>query len=287
MALDSFTDVKNAALRRAYEEDDGTSDWDADATDAMVEIWRELWQAYPWQDLVSDPPGAFVTTDDRTTLTLTIAAAGTAVAGTLSATVAESLVGFKIKPSGVQWAARITAHTAATDAITLDAAPVAITAGTACVIFKDEYTLASDLGVFVDGLWREDGLFIPLRSEEELKMTYPGAPPAGDPAMFCRLTRRKIRFSHYPTSVKRLEYPYCYEPADPSGATTLVIGAHLRPVYLHGVLAEILNMKLDKRAGEERKRFEQGIEKAVVYESRRRTGLGQIARRMRAPAYGS
>lgn len=287
MALDTAANVKAAALRRAYEEDDGTSDWDGDADDALAEIWRELWQAHPWQDLVKDPPGVFNTTDDRTTLTLTIAAAGEGVAATLSATVAASLAGFKITPSGKNWYARITAHTAATADLTLDAAPEAITAGTACTIFQDEYTLASDLGVFVDGLWRQDGDFVTLVSEEELKRRYPGVPPAGKADVFCRLTRRKIRLSHYPTSVERYEYPYCYEPADPSGTGTLVIGAHLRPVYLHGVLAELLNMKIDKRAGDERKRFEQGIEKAVMYESRRRTGLGQIARRTTASRYGS
>jgi hypothetical protein len=287
MALDTFAEIKAAALRRAYEASDGNSDWDDDADDAMAEIWRELWAAHPWNDLVQDPPGSFVTSDDVTTLTLTIATAGTAVAGTLSAVHATSLAGFKIKPNGVTWHARITAHVAGTDALTLDAVPETVAAGTACTIFQDEYELASDLGLFVDGLWHEDGSFVRLVSEEELKDAYRGTPPAGDPDCFARLTRRKIRLSHYPTSVQRYEYPYTYEPADPSGATTLVIGAHLRPVYLHGVLAELFTMKVDKRSADERKRFLEGIERAVVYETRRRTGLGQIARRMRSGGYGN
>ena len=274
MPIDTYTGVKSYILGRAYENTDGTSTFDALADDALVEGWRDLVTRWPWLDLVKDPPGVFVTTDDITTTTITVAAAGVSVAGTLSAAPAVSISGRKIKPSGKTWVARVTAHTAGLTAVTLDAAPEALAAGTACVIFQDEYDLASDLGCFVDGLWF-DGRFTPLLSEESLKVGWPDPPGGQDyPSAFARLTKGRIRLSHYSISVKRGEYPYTSELADPSGSGTLALPGYLRPAFAALALVELYEMALDRRYAAALQKAERSVERAIVYERRRRTGLG-------------
>lgn len=277
MGYDSYSAVKTHILGRAYENTDGTSTFDGLADDALLEAWTDLLTRWPWLDLVKDPPGAFVTTDDITTTTITVAAAGTSVAGTLSAAPAVSIAGRKIKPSGKTWVARVTAHTAGLTAVTLDAAPEVLAAGTACVIFQDEYDLASDLGCFVDGLWI-DGYFVPLLGEETLKSTYQDPPEASIyPAAFARLTKGRIRLSHYPTSVKRVEYPYTSELTDPSGSGTLALPGYLRRVYAKLALAQLYEMVLDRRYASALQDSERSVERAIIYERRRKTGLGWMS----------
>ena len=282
MPLDSQADILRACLAR-IEEETGTdiSGWYSDVQEALIQCWRDLTTRHPWLDLVKDPPGAFVTEDDITAPTITIAAAGTAVTGTLSANPqsGSSMAGRKLRPGGNRaWLARITVHTADTLTVTLDAVPEALAAGTALTIFQDEYTLASDVGLFQDGgMWAQEGDFIELWDEERLRREYPD-PPSGawPPTAFCRIGRRLIRLSHYPLAVKRVEYTYTYEPADPSGTGALAIPAYLRPVYLEGALAIAYGFKNDGRAAQALQRYEAGIERAVAYERRRRTGLGRL-----------
>ena len=287
MSLDSYTDLLRFVLSRADEETDGTSQRLTDAGDAAIEAWRELTTRYPWLCLRKSPPGAVLTVAPVTTLTLTVLTAGEAVAATLSATFATSLVGRKIRPSGKAWATRITAHGAGTAALTLDAAPETVTAGTACTIFQDEYDLASDLGLFVDGIWTQDGSFIALKGEEWMKGRYPDPPDQGWPAKyFCRLTRRRARFSTYPSAVERCEYPYNYEPADPSGAGALAIDGHLRPAFAEMWLALLFQFKSDKREGAAFQRGEQKLRRAIIYEGRLLRGLGMLSSELEEAPYG-
>ena len=287
MALDSYSDISRYVLSRAGEETDGTSKWAADATDSGIEAWREFVTRHPWLCLRKSPPGAMLTVAPVTTLTLTIAAAGESVAATLSAIYATSLVGRKIRPSGKAWAARITAHVAGTNALTLDAAPETVTAGTASTIFQDEYDLASDLGLFVDGIWTQDGSFIALKGEEWMKVRYSDPPSAGWPAKyFCRLTRRRVRFSTYPEAAERCDYPYNYEPADPSGSGDLAIDGHLRPAFAEKWLELVFQFKEDKRQVEAFQRGEQKIRRAIVYEGRLLRGLGTLSSEMEEAPYG-
>lgn len=287
MSLDSYTDLLRAVLSRAGEETDGTSKFLTDAGDAAIEAWREFTTRFPWLCLRKSPPSALLTIAPVTTLTLTVAAAGESAAATLSAIYATSLAGRKIRPSGKAWAARITAHVAGTNALTLDAAPETVTAGTACTIFQDEYDLASDLGLFVDGIWTQDGTFIALKGEEWVKIRYPDPPDQGWPAKyFCRLTRRRVRFSTYPGTVERCEYPYNYEPADPSGAGALAIDAHLRPAFAEMWLALVFQFKEDKREVAAFQRGEQKIRRAIIYEGRLLRGLGTLSSEMEEAPYG-
>lgn len=288
MGFDDFTAAREHILKRAYEGVEATGDWFDLAADALVAAWRDIWATEDILEYVKDPPGAFNVVDDLTTLTITVAAAGEGVAGTLSATVATSIAGRKIKPGSKNWLARVTAHVAGTAAVTLDAVPEALAAGTAITIFQDEYNLASDLGSFIDGLWGQEGAFVELISQEVLKRDYPD-PRQGSltPTVFARLTQRKILLSHYPTAVRRFEYPYIAVPADPSGAATVSLPAHWRMAWAELGLAQLYEMKVDRRASGAFQRAERLIAKALSYERRRVVGLATRSDRPRRGAYGS
>lgn len=287
MALNTFAALRAYVLSRGDEQSDDTDgDFYDITTDLAAQVQRDIIVRHPWLDLRADPPGAFVLTADITSLTLTVASTGTGVSGTLSATYASSLAGYKVRPTGKQWIARITDHTAGTDTVTLDAVPETLAAN-ATTIFKDEYDLASDLGVFVDGLRDQDGHFIRLVSEEELNRDHPDPPGAGSvPTEFCRLTRTKVRLSHYPTAVRRIEYAYLAEIDDPSGSGTLTLPPYLRPALAEGMLALLYEMKLDRRQQNAEQRYEFLIERAVAYETRRVQGLGLRSNQMRQGPYG-
>ena len=280
MALDTAAEIREYVLQRGDEDhEDLEGDFYDVVLSLMAQVQRDIITRWHWLDLVADPPGVVLLDADVTSLTVTVAA-GTSVAGTLSSAYASSLEGFKFRPTGENWSARVTSHNAAETAITFDAIPEALTAK-AGTFFKDEYTLASDLGVFVDGLWDQDGNFIRLVSQERLVDLYPDPPSPGSvPDAFCRLTRRKIRLSHYPTDVRRLEYHYLTEIADPSGSSTLTLPAYLRPILAEGTLALLYQMKLDRREADAMQRYEIGIERAIQYESRRVQGLGRLSNQM-------
>lgn len=288
MGLDTHDDLVQFILTRGGEIDAGGTAADSPFYGVMDEfmgqVHRDLITRHPWLDLLTTD--AFVTTDDITTLTLTVAAAGTDVNGTLSASQATDLTGRKIKPSGKTWIARIT-HTPPSATITLDAVPETVAAGTACVIYRDEYDLASDLGVFADGLWDQSGDFVPLVSLERLVEAHRDTQSSGARTAdaFARLTRRRIRLAPYPNAVRRYEFSYLAEPGDPSGATTLTLPAYLRPVLAEGVLALLYQMKLDRRQAEAQQRYEVGIERAVAYETKRRVGYGVLAAPFRQGGY--
>ena len=262
------------ALERADENTDGTSDWDAAARRAVVRAHHFFLSTHPWWFLEVTPPGVFLTVAPITNRTVTIAAAGESVAATLSSSVTPSLVDYKIKATGEDWSARITAHTSGTDALTLDAAPETKAAGTACTIFKDEYDLIATVGMLVDGLWTGNGDFIALKSEDYLRTTYPDPPDSGwPPECFTRITKRRIRLSQYPDAVHRIEYPYTEIQADPSGAGALVIDQNFRWVLSDGGLYFLHLFKSDKRAEAAKALFEQGIGQAMVYHHRLKMGL--------------
>lgn len=257
---------------------DGTSDFLAAVRRAVVRAGHDFNNRHPWPWLRKYPPGAFNTVASITNKTITVAAAGEGVAATLSSVQATSLQYYKVLPSGKMWFARITAHTAGTAALTLDAAPETLAAGTKCTIVKDEYQLAADLGLFVDGLWTEDGYSVPLRQEEWIRKEFGDLPdPSWPPSAFCRIDARRIRLSHYPTAVKRVEYPYAMAPDDLDATDTtteLSIPHNYRWLLAEGALVLGNLLKSDKRMAVTKKDYEDGIESCVGYARRMLMGIG-------------
>ena len=272
-------DIVADALFRADEPTDGTSDFLAAVRRALVRGNHDIHNRHPFWWGRAYPPGVFVTTADITTLTITAGTTGTGVTATLSASQSDSLVGRKVLPSGKTWFARITAHANPSATITLDAVPETLAAGTAIIIVQDEYQLAADLGLFVDGLWTEDGFFVELKQEEWVRKEFGDLPsPAWPPSAFCRIDQRRIRLSHYPTDAKRVEFPYCTMPDDldpTDGSTTeLVISHNFRWLLADATLYFAYLMKSDKRAQSAKQDYERGIEEAVSYHRRLMMGIG-------------
>lgn len=274
---DSFADIKVDVLFRMDELATG-SDFDTYVERAIVRAFHDLKNRHPWLNDQKYPPGSFVTTDDITNLTITVSSTGTSVAGTLSAAPAGSvsILNRKIRPGGLSWIARVTAHTGGGTAVTLDAVPETLAAGTTTVIFQDEYQLATDLGLLSDnGLWSQDGQFVELVSIERLLREYPDPPVAGTPARFCaRIDRRRIRLSSYPDSIRRYEYNYTAQEADPSGSGDLTIPQNFRWLLADGGLYFAYLMKSDKRAAAAKQDFERGILEYLAYDRRLRMGVG-------------
>mgnify|MGYP001601646470 FL=1 len=256
------------------EPEDSSSDWYADVARSIVRAFHDLHSRNAWWWLTVRPPGVFNTVAVNTARTITIATAGVAVAGTLDATVATSLTGFKLRVNARSYAMRITAHTAGSASVTLDASPNTEAAGAAVTIFQDEYQLAATLGVFTDGgIWTGDGEFIPLWSLKRLLTAYPDPPSAAwPPSAMARIDKRYIRFSHYPTTVTRLEYPYADTPADPSGTGDLVIDQNWRWLLSDGGLYFAYLLKSDKRAPSAKQDYERGIQQLTDYDRRMRQG---------------
>ena len=202
------------------------------------------------------------------------------MAATLSAAPAGSvsITGRKILPSGQPWFARVTAHTGGGTAVTLDSVPTSLAAGTATVIVQDEYQLAANLGLFVDGLWTEDGYFIELQPEERIRKDWGDLPsPSWPPTAFCRLDQRRVRLSHYPIASKRVEFPYSTQPDDidpTDGTTELTIDPAWRWLLAEGILYYLYLMKSDKRAASAKQDYERGIEECVAYQRRVLMGIG-------------
>jgi hypothetical protein len=267
------------------------SDWNSEVEDSVVLAYHDLHSRHPFYWALSDPPGILITRAQITNLTITISATGASgVAGTLSAAPAGSvsILDYHIRPAGVLWAARVTAHTADGTAVTLQGVPATIAAGTATTIYQIENDLASDFGYFDSHLRDQDGALIEIWDYERLIAEYPDPPsPGWPPRAAAIMTNRKIRWSTYPTAARRLEYPYIVTEADISGTGDIRVPQHLRWVVAHGALFFALTMKSDKRAGLFKQEYERGIQVAVAFDRRVRMGVGRVPQSVSYGAYGS
>jgi hypothetical protein len=292
--LDSWNDIINWALRNADEPADynpssspvGSSDFADAAVTAGVEVWRDLCGRHPWLCLRKNPPGTFVVFAADTTPFLNVPNVGVNVVCTLSApytvpanlgyATGGSLVGFKVRPDGLSAYSYITAHTAGQAQITLDSVQDGmVDPALGITIYKDEYDLNTDLGVFISGIYTIFGYESYLWPEERLRTEYPSPLVAASwPARaFARIGKNRIRFSSYPQQNLRMEYQYCYEPADPlvtdpTGVATLVLDERLRPVFALGVMAKVMLLKSDSRAQLKSQGYEAMVEESWEYEGR-------------------
>ena len=264
-------------------------DFDAEVEDAIILAFHDFASRHPFYWNLSDPPGILITRAQITNLTITISATGASgVAGTLSAAPSGSIsiLDYHIRPAGVLWAARVTAHAANATAVTLQGVPATIAAGTATTIYQIENDLASDFGYFDSHLREQDGTLIEVWDYERLIETYPDPPsPGWPPRAVAIMANRKLRWSTYPTAARRVEYPYIITEANPSGSGALTIPQHLRWVLAHGALYFALLMKSDKRAQIFKQEYERGIQVAVAFDRRVRTSVGRVPAGVTLGAY--
>ena len=142
-------DIAQAALLDAGE---GTSLSGAYGNDAKRAVRNAYWSVlaharWPWA--MSPTPGVITTVAAQP---VTVNSISTATV-TLSATIATSMAGRKFYLDGNQAVYRISAHTAGTDTLTLDAPYVeSLTTGTG-MIFQDEYAIPATALRVWDPLW--------------------------------------------------------------------------------------------------------------------------------------
>ena len=142
---------------------------------------------------------------------------------TLSSVNAASLVGWHIKINNEEEVYKITAHTAGTDAITLDTAYIQTTGSALSAdIFKLDYELGTDLLLPTNGLicfYQHEPLPI-LDKREFEKNGILKSIGKGQPTSLCVLKRDTanrsgtIRFDRYPDARERFELPYVPVPAE-------------------------------------------------------------------------
>ena len=164
-------DILQDVLFRSDEPATG-SDYEAAAKRYINRVYWDVisWAAWAWA--IKYPPGVFQTVA-KVTGTATVTEGSTSV--TLGATVATSMINrkFQIDNEGVPY--RISAHTAGTAAVTLDAAYTESTGSAlAFTIFQDEYQL-STLTIRPFSFWfrnRPQGRVTPVNDEEMRAKTW-------------------------------------------------------------------------------------------------------------------
>lgn len=297
MSLDSAKDCTNFALDRADEASDGTSKFQASMSGILSEIWRALYMEEAWLGLRAYPPQAFITQPASKSLLLTTTANSTAAQVSAAPTglggVAVSIVNWWIMPTGKTYYLRVAAHNAGSTNLTLDTVAPETLAAVGCAIAQLEYALVVGTGVLADALWAEgngfDGAFVPIRTEEELKLEHPGIPQQSwPPTLAARITPLVIRLSHWDITPHRVEVPYNREVTDPGPTddVALAIPSYLRPALSEGMLALLYEMKKDDRRALADARYDRWIAKARIYEGRLKTGGGDESNQRRGEPYG-
>lgn len=142
MALEDFIyglDLLYYVLKSGGQSASTTDDYVADAKAA---IRKEYWQILcmePWNFALAATPGVITTVASQNVTVLSIAGATV----TLSANIAATQAGRKFYLNSNQAFYRISAHTAGTATLTLDATYVEDETAGPAVIFQDEYALSS------------------------------------------------------------------------------------------------------------------------------------------------
>jgi hypothetical protein len=266
-------DLRADALFRAGEPQSSTSPFWVQSLIYMNRIMRDLMlggqiavgrdlatSAGIYDHLVSQPiidwwwaraRGVLMTAVGRDTDTVTLTQASTS--GTLGATVASSLAGYRLMANQLPTIPLIAAHTGGTAAITLDAEwPEVSVAGGTCKLWKDTYTLATDFLRFaappyIHNTWAQGisiGCIENRDTEWPLSMI-----PQGPPTQAYLRGPNTIVLNAWDTRAYRFEYEYLAMPADlVAGAGVTLLPAHYRPILSIGTSMLIADNKGDDRA---------------------------------------
>lgn len=233
------------------------SDYLARAKRYVQHAYFDVLEHAPWPWALKDPPGV-LTLAAKQTGTATITEGSTAV--TLGATIATSMAGRWFHVDSLNVPYRITAHTAGTNALTLDAPyqEDSVSAG-ACTIWQDEYTLATDCLKPWAGWDRNNPASrVDIVGMSEMRDRYPNRYTPGIHARLMSVVRgNKVRIRPWPeTQGVTLEYDYTVAPAadftfDGTAATdTPVIPLIDRSILSDAATGQLMLEKNDPRAGD-------------------------------------
>lgn len=209
-------DILQDVLFRCGEPTDLTggtvSDYLSAAKAYVQRSYQDIIGLHPWPWALKDPPG-ILNVEAKKTNTATISQGGTSL--TLGTSISDSVAGWWVKIDSENVPYRITAHTAGTTAITIDATYKETSASaSACTIFKDEYDLASDCRK----VWRAWDRNSPTRDIEviqpgEMHQLHTRRSVSGVGSIWMSVVRDKIaRLSPWPvTDDVTIEYDYTVE----------------------------------------------------------------------------
>jgi hypothetical protein len=236
----------------------------------------------PWLWLKSTTPGVLtlLPVDEEGTISVT----NNSTSATLSSTRAVDLEGYFLQVDGHGDVFRISAHTAGSDALTLDSVYTGETDGDATFrLMKLEYELAADVlrpiapfRAYSDGVDEVEGIDLsvldkdyPLRDME-----------TGTPDRFALVTETKVRFNRAggttSTDLRRLDYDYLRVPDDLADDSTepLVPKQH-RQVLSDTALFYLLTSKSDDKAAVIGLQVKAGL---LAMQSDNRKRLAQMSR---------
>ena len=235
-------------LFQAHEVTDGTSDYASVAVDYLNKAYRAI--SMGGNEWVRDRnPGWWWLRDEASLILQPIISTGSvsvtnnSASATLSATQATSLAGRFFKVDSHSDVFRISAHTAGTDALTLDTVYTGETATAAAYkAMRLEYDLASDV-LYVESPMRIYGTYQRVQgvSLRDLDERYPlDLVWAGQPHHFAMVDEDTVRFSHAggdeATELYRVDYDYLKRPSDLADDS----GEPLIPLQYRYVLADLI-----------------------------------------------
>lgn len=286
-------DLVDAILFAAGEPTDGTSDFNSRALELLNRAYRALWtgggELLPginetWWWLRKALPGVLTLTPAITAGTVLVT--NNSTAATLSSAPSVDCDNWYFKVDTHPDVFRISAHTAAATALTLDSVYTGPTAAAAAYkLFKLEYDLASDvlslvspMRAYQDGRREIDGVEL-----SALERDYPlSEVGAGVPQKFSVVAETSagvytVRFSHYggdgsdSAELIRVDYDYNQVPSDLTDAAGSVplVPKEYRHVLSDFATGWLLSEKNDDRASEYFGAAKSGVS-AMVLESRRR-----------------
>ena len=257
-------DVIDDVLFRAGEPVDGTSDFNAAVLEYVNRAYRAIWMGggefvedmnEPWLWLKKDPPA--VLTIMPYIETGTIAVTNNSTSATLSAAQALDLDGYFLKVDGHPDVFRVSAHTAAGTAVTLDGVYTGEDETAATYrLMKLEYALAADILRLIGPLRVQSDNESEIQGIDlsALDRDYPLLNlEAGTPDRFALVTETKVRFNKCggtsSTDLRRVEYDYLYKPSDltDSGAEVPVVPREHLSVLSDIALFYLFQAKSDLR----------------------------------------
>jgi hypothetical protein len=267
----TYADLLTDVLDRVGELDSASGDYYTTVGRQVVRAYFAILNTHPFLCTRAATPQAIRTI---AAVDVTVSLTAESATATLSAVSATSYAGRKLKV-GQDWY-RITAHTAGTATLTLDAEALADATSEAGVVFQDEYDLEADTRHIVEAFDARTGAAIPQWDEAVLRYEYPVPTAADLPTCFARIGETRIRFSQYPTAARRIELPYTVVPADISADTDgslIRIPRNFRYVICDEAVYFTYQIRNDVRARDALAIAREGREEMVADDGRKRVQL--------------
>lgn len=258
--LEFGQEILQDVLFRAGERTDlsgtNTSDYLDVAKVFVQRAYYDVLSYAPWPWALKDPPGV-LSLVPKVTGTATCTQTSTSV--TLGAVIATTMAGrwFEIDEKQIPY--RISAHTAGSATLTLDAAyaETSVTSG-AYSIYKDEY----ELNTYCLRIWKawdrnDRTRQLDIITDAEMAQLYPDRSRGTYPRKLALVRGNKVRISPWPeTDYMTIEYEYTEKPSadftfdETANTDTPIVPLVDRHVIADAALVMLYNVKNDTRAGD-------------------------------------